>query len=193
MGSRRVGHDWATSLSLFTFMHWRRKWQPTPVFLPGESQGRGMAAVHWVAQSQTRLKWLSSSSIIRLSVKSPEVLILYRVPEVIYTIIKIDHELQFQDFLCILTPFLITSIATTLASSLAKLVRQLLEWLDVIPAPDIHTPVQSLPLEYVWDLVSYFWRKEYDRTNGILVIWGVWVFLFDESLLTYLGKCDIRN
>ena len=40
-GSLRVGHDWATSLSLFTFMHWRRKWQPTPVFLPGESQGRG--------------------------------------------------------------------------------------------------------------------------------------------------------
>ena len=41
MGSHRVGHDWATSLSLFTFMHWRRKWQPTAVFLPGESQGRG--------------------------------------------------------------------------------------------------------------------------------------------------------
>ena len=41
MGSLRVGHDWVTSLSLFTFMHWRRKWQPTPVFLPGESQGRG--------------------------------------------------------------------------------------------------------------------------------------------------------
>ena len=40
MGSLRVGHDWATSLSLSTFMHWRRKWQPTPVFLPGESQGR---------------------------------------------------------------------------------------------------------------------------------------------------------
>ena len=41
MGSLRVGHDWMTSLSLFTFVHWRRKWQPTPVFLPGESQGRG--------------------------------------------------------------------------------------------------------------------------------------------------------
>ena len=41
MGSQRVGHDWVTSLSLFTFMHWRRKWQPTPVFLPGESQGQG--------------------------------------------------------------------------------------------------------------------------------------------------------
>ena len=41
MGSLRVRHDQATSLSLFTFMHWRRKWQPTPLFLPGESQGRG--------------------------------------------------------------------------------------------------------------------------------------------------------
>ena len=41
MGSLRVGHDRATSLSLFTFMHWRRKWQSTPMFLPGESQGWG--------------------------------------------------------------------------------------------------------------------------------------------------------
>ena len=41
MGLLGVGHDWATSLSLFTFMHWRRKWPPTPVFLPGESQGWG--------------------------------------------------------------------------------------------------------------------------------------------------------
>ena len=40
MGSLRVGHDSVTSLPLFTFMPWRRKWQPTPVFLPGESQGR---------------------------------------------------------------------------------------------------------------------------------------------------------
>ena len=40
MGSQRVRHDRVTSLSLFTFTHWRRKWQPTPVFLPGESQGR---------------------------------------------------------------------------------------------------------------------------------------------------------
>ena len=41
MGLLRVGHDWAASLSLFTLMHWRRNWQPTPVFLPGESQGLG--------------------------------------------------------------------------------------------------------------------------------------------------------
>ena len=64
MGSLTVRHDWATSLSLFTFMHWRRKWQPTPVFLPGDSQGQGAwwAAVYGFAQSQTRLKRLSSSS-----------------------------------------------------------------------------------------------------------------------------------
>ena len=41
MESLRVGHNWVTSLSLFTFMHWRRKWKSTPVFLPGESQGWG--------------------------------------------------------------------------------------------------------------------------------------------------------
>ena len=39
MGLLRVEHDSVTSLSLFTFMHWRRKWQPAPVLLPGESQG----------------------------------------------------------------------------------------------------------------------------------------------------------
>ena len=43
---------------------WRRKWQPTPVFLPGESKGQRSlwAAVYGVAQSQTQLKQLSSSS-----------------------------------------------------------------------------------------------------------------------------------
>ena len=40
MGSLRVRHDWATSLSLFTFLHWRRKWQSTPVFFTGGSQGQ---------------------------------------------------------------------------------------------------------------------------------------------------------
>ena len=60
---RWVGHDWATSLSLFNLMHWRRKWQPTPVFLPGESQGwYWWAGIYWVAQSWTPLKRLSSNS-----------------------------------------------------------------------------------------------------------------------------------
>ena len=47
MGSLGVRHGWVTSLSLFTFMHWSRKWQPTPVFLPGESQGwRSLVGCH---------------------------------------------------------------------------------------------------------------------------------------------------
>ena len=79
MGSLRVGCDWATSLSLFTFMHWRRKWQSTPVFLPGESQGRGAwwAAVYGVAQSRTWLKRLSSSSThtVLFKIKRNKVLI----------------------------------------------------------------------------------------------------------------------
>ena len=86
MGSQRVRHEWATSLSLFTFMHWRRKWQPTPAFLPGESLGRrslvgchlsllqsspdfppslywkashGSSAQTSLADAQTYLKWVS--------------------------------------------------------------------------------------------------------------------------------------
>jgi len=52
------------SLSLFPFMHWRRKWQPTPVFLPGESQGQRslVGCLCGVTQSRTRLKRLSSGS-----------------------------------------------------------------------------------------------------------------------------------
>ena len=70
MGSLRVWHDWVTSLSLFTFMHWTRKWQPTPVFLPGESQGRQnlVTAIYGVAQSRTWLKQLSSSSSLYLNI-----------------------------------------------------------------------------------------------------------------------------
>ena len=43
---------------------WRRKWQPTPVFLPGESQGHGsvVGCRLWGPQSQTRVKRLRSSS-----------------------------------------------------------------------------------------------------------------------------------
>ena len=41
-------------LSDFTFTLWRRKWQPTPVFLPGESQGQGslVAAVCGVTRTE---------------------------------------------------------------------------------------------------------------------------------------------
>ena len=51
-----------TWLSDFTFTHWRRKWQPTPVFWPGESQGRGSLVGCCLWQSPTRLKRLTSTS-----------------------------------------------------------------------------------------------------------------------------------
>ena len=60
MRSLRVGHDWETSLSLFTFMRWRRKWQPTPVFLPGESQGQGslVGCYLWGRTESDTTEWL---------------------------------------------------------------------------------------------------------------------------------------
>ena len=138
MGSLRVGHDWSTSLSLFTFMHWRRKGQPIPVFLPGESQGRGSlvgcrlwgrieglhfpfslscigegngnplqcsclenprdggawwAAIYGVAQSRTRLTWLSSSNHM-------EKIIYINISQWFYRILCFsDYEIVFYYFL----------------------------------------------------------------------------------------------
>ena len=68
LGSLRVGHDWATSLSLFTFMHWRRKWQPTAVFLPGESQGqRSLVGCHLWGSTEldtTEATWQYCCSLV---------------------------------------------------------------------------------------------------------------------------------
>ena len=63
MGSLRVRHNWATSLSLFTFTHWKRKWHPTQCSCLENPRDGGAwwAAVYGVAQSQTWLKRLSSS------------------------------------------------------------------------------------------------------------------------------------
>ena len=62
MGLLRVRHDWVTSLLLFTFMHWRRKWQPTPVFLPGESQGWGRLVGCHLWDCKVGHDWSDSSS-----------------------------------------------------------------------------------------------------------------------------------
>ena len=71
-GSHRVRHDWTTSLSLFTFMHWRRKWQPTPVSLAGEFQGRGslMGCCLWGRTESDTTKWLTRmASLVAWTVK----------------------------------------------------------------------------------------------------------------------------
>ena len=74
VGCSPVGHDWATSLSLFTFLHWRRKWQCTPVFLPGESQGRGslVGCRLWghTESDTTEVTWRRQQWMSRLLFKS---------------------------------------------------------------------------------------------------------------------------
>ena len=68
VGLLRVGHNWATSLSLFTFMHGRRKWQPTPVFLPGKSHGQRSLVCYslWGHKESDTTEWLSRSVVVRL-------------------------------------------------------------------------------------------------------------------------------
>ena len=64
MGSLGVRLDWATSLSLFTFVHWKGNGTPLQCSCLENPRDRGAwwAAVYGVAQSRTRLKRLSSSS-----------------------------------------------------------------------------------------------------------------------------------
>ena len=55
-------------LGICMHIYRRRQWHPTPVFLPGESQGRWslVGCTYRVAQSWTRLKQLSSSSSMHI-------------------------------------------------------------------------------------------------------------------------------
>ena len=85
VGLLGVGHDWATSLYFFTFMHWRRKWQPTPVFLPGESQGRGslVGCRLWgrTESDTTEVTWQQQQfSVIVVSVCLPSDALLQHLP-----------------------------------------------------------------------------------------------------------------
>ena len=75
VGSLRVRHDWVTSLSLFIFMHWRRKWQPIQCSCLENPRDRGAwwAAVYGVSQSWTGLKRLSSSSSSKRIISSTRV------------------------------------------------------------------------------------------------------------------------
>ena len=64
MGSLRVGHDWATSLSLFTSCIGEGNGNPLQCSCLENPRDGGAwwAAIYGVAQSWTRLKWLSSIS-----------------------------------------------------------------------------------------------------------------------------------
>ena len=71
MGSLRVRQNWATSLSLFPFTRWRRKWQPTPVFLPGESRAEpgGLPSVgsHRVGHDWSDLAAAAAATLTRVT------------------------------------------------------------------------------------------------------------------------------
>jgi len=69
MGLRRVRHDWATSLLLFIFMHWGRRWQPSPVFLPGEFQGREPGGLPSIGSHRVKHDWrdLAAAAAVRFS------------------------------------------------------------------------------------------------------------------------------
>ena len=66
-----VRHDWATSLWLFTFMHWRRKWQPIPVFLPRESLGWGrLVGCHLWGRTESDHDWsdLAAAAAVHITI-----------------------------------------------------------------------------------------------------------------------------
>ena len=61
-------------------MHWRGKWQATPVFLPGEiSETEEPGGVYGVAQSRTRLEWLSNSSSTKCLFWKLDLMVLWRL------------------------------------------------------------------------------------------------------------------
>jgi len=117
MGSLRVGHDWATSLSLFTFMHWRRKWQPTPVFLSGESQGR-WSLVDCHLWGRTELDTTKATWQQQQQVHSQRYSIITTIHFKNYFIISINCILIKQFLPISLTPitFILLSIFTNLST-----------------------------------------------------------------------------
>ena len=73
-----------TSLSHFTFMHWRRKWQPTQCSCLENPRNGGAwwAAVYGVAQSQTQLKRLLAAAALKknLIIKNNKLILVLNEP-----------------------------------------------------------------------------------------------------------------
>ena len=88
--------------SLFTSMHWRRKWQPTPVFFPGESQGWGCVVgwCLWGRTSQTQLTRLSSRSSSVLPCVYPHLLAKMGSSEEAYGQVDITPILIYKEPYC---------------------------------------------------------------------------------------------
>ena len=121
MGSRRGGHldTTETSLSLFAFIHWRGKWQPTPLLLSGESQGRqSLLGCHlWgcteldtteATQQQQQQKTEGNISLLKQS-NNPNELIkeTKNVTQLSMVFKKITHIPTRNDFSILLSPHIL--------------------------------------------------------------------------------------
>ena len=124
MGSLRVGHNWVTSLSLFTFMHWRRKWQPTPGFLPGASQPGGLPSM---GSHRVKQDW-SDLAVYDLAVNK--------------LTIKIHW---WQNLSCI--------FKTILMEDSKNSFKEMTHCYDFMPDPALREPLQFLSLEFAFSLL----------------------------------------
>ena len=94
MGLRRVRHDWATSLSLFTFMHGRRKWQTHSSVLAWRIPGMGshrvghdwsdLAAVAVAGFPQTHVHCVSDTIQPSHPLSSPSLDFYLSQPQVLF-------------------------------------------------------------------------------------------------------------
>ena len=92
MGSLRFGHDWVTSLSLFTFTHWRRKWEPTPAWrIPGMVEPGGLPSMgsHRVGHDWSDLAAAAAAYHSRLLGTSRHA--TFTCMQVHVTVIKLSH------------------------------------------------------------------------------------------------------
>ena len=93
MGSLRIRHDWATSLSLFISMHWRRKWQPTPGRIPGTGEPGGLPSMgsHRVGHDWNDLAAAAAKSTSNTTRHSPDSLFLqFQIESVIFNVASIS-------------------------------------------------------------------------------------------------------
>ena len=191
MGSLRVRHDRVTSLSLFTFMHWRRKWNPLQCSCLENPRDGGAwwAAVYGVAQSRTWLKWLSSSSRSHVTshVESVELLSLLTIRVWQKDTIWGKWERLVSEYHCFCS------------KALFLLFQCLLGQHDVLPHEALHHPrqhhgLQLCPLSIwiTWGAWNHSWLAAAPRVLGsAYLVWGPELHFY--QLLMWRWCCWSRD
>ena len=163
-------------------MHWRRKWQPTPVFLPGGSQGRGsLVGCHlWVTLSRTRLKRLSSSSSPSLNQRDQLVVVqvlshilLFVIPWTVACQAPLSSTLS-QSLLKFL------SIDSIMLSNHFILCRPLLLLPSILPSIRVFSSEFTLHIR---------WPKYWSFSNNYYILINIYIYLFASE---YSGLISFR-